>query len=226
MFLYMALRFSNQLEHLKSILGAFMVDNAWGGVNYREHGHCTYTQLLPHTMSLFPIIHSPSCITYYMYPCLYTRPTLVKCNLHITTHDYTTHDFTTSWLYDAFPINQTLYSWFIFILWLRHLKYKNFRANISYNRRQLICINDATHMYFKVHMWLVLWSMYGTLWNIVSIGERCEHISSIHMFFHTIVFSLCTQNDILNWERPISWKTSIVQHLRPRCHIAKNKTFR
>ena len=38
--------------------------------------------------------------------------------------------------------------------------------------------------------------------------------------------SLCTQiNDIVDWIGPISWKISVVWHLRPKCHITKNMTF-
>ena len=40
------------------------------------------------------------------------------------------------------------------------------------------------------------------------------------------VSSLCIQNDILHWNKPFSWKTSITPHLRPKCHIMQNKTIR
>ena len=30
------------------------------------------------------------------------------------------------------------------------------------------------------------------------------------------MYLLCIQNDILHWNRSISWKTSIIQHLRPK----------
>jgi hypothetical protein len=48
----------------------------------------------------------------------------------------------------------------------------------------------------------------------------------IKKWFHTYVCSLCIQNDILHLIRPFSWKTSIVRHLRPKCHIMQNTTFK
>ena len=64
----------------------------------------------------------------------------------------------------------------------------------------------------------------------ICIGEPRGNVmsilnSSIRMVFQTYVSSLRTQNDILDWKRPISSKTLIVQHLRPRCHITENMTF-
>ena len=55
---------------------------------------------------------------------------------------------------------------------------------------------------------------------------RCEHISSIQMFFHTYVASVCIHYDILHWNSPFSWKTSIVWHLSPKCYTTKNTTFK
>lgn len=44
-------------------------------------------------------------------------------------------------------------------------------------------------------MGLVLWNKHA--WerrgNVVRIGERCEHVSSIQMLFHTCVSSMCIQ---------------------------------
>ena len=44
-------------------------------------------------------------------------------------------------------------------------------------------------------------------------------------FFYTYVSSLCIQSDTIHWNRPFSWKTSIVWLLRPKCHITRSMTF-
>ena len=33
-----------------------------------------------------------------------------------------------------------------------------------------MCISDGTHMYFNVHMWLVLWSMQGKSHSSLKLG--------------------------------------------------------
>ena len=65
-----------------------------------------------------------------------------------------------------------------------------------------------------MHKWwgqhLLQTECWGMLW---------EHISSMHMFFHTYVSSLCV-------EMTFSWKTSLVWHLKIKCHNSKNTAFR
>lgn len=58
----------------------------------------------------------------------------------------------------------------------------------------------------KVHMWWVLWNMQGDL-------------GGVQILFYTNVSSLCIWNGIL------CWRPSMVQHLRPRCHIIRNMTL-
>ena len=67
---------------------------------------------------------------------------------------------------------------------------------------------------------------WGTLGNVVNLGRVCcEHVSSIHVYYsrtyvHTKEHLITFFNDAIFFE-----KTSIIRHLRPKGHVAKNTTF-
>ena len=54
---------------------------------------------------------------------------------------------------------------------------------------------------------------------------HCEHISSMEMFFHTLVSSLCIHNDILHWNKSFPWETMTIRYLRPKYYVLQNTTF-